>query len=105
MSQNRAKLLAIATVILCLAIFLISLIPAGFSIYVFDTPGSGLLHELYVWGLFFILALMPIFAVTTGFKAWRAYKLGNYRRVVAWSGGLFILFLCWAQPAWTIYFT
>ena len=99
------RLQAIAIVVLCIVLFAASLIPAGFAIFIFDTPGSGLSHTVNVWGRFLLLALMPVFSLAAAISIWRASRRGKTRRVGMWSFAVLVLAVLWATQAWLIYFT
>ncbi len=104
-AQAIAKRLAIVTVVTSILVLGPSIIPAGFAIYMLDTPGTGILHEIFVWGTVLVLALMPIIAILGAIVPWRGYRRGNYRLVTIWSLCTLALIPYWAMWAYTIYFT
>jgi hypothetical protein len=104
-TRSIAKRLAIVTAVVCVLIFAPSIMPAGFAIYMLDSPGSGFLHELFVWGTVLVLLLMPIIAILGSFVPWRAYKRDKYRLTIIWSLCTLALIPYWAMWAYIVYFT
>ena len=103
--QDPAKWLAIIVGTLSALLFLPSLLPAGFAIYVLDAPGSGPLHDVYVGVTFAVLLFMPLICILGVIVPWRGYRRGAYQRVVAWTLCTMALMLYWAPSAYTFYFT
>lgn len=103
--QGRARVLVIGLTVAFALAFLPGLMVMGFSVYVFDTPGSGIMHELYVWGYFLLAAVMPIVAVFVTVFMWINYKRGRYgrARAVAMAGAAYLCL--WLIPAYTLFLT
>ncbi len=103
--RSFARRLATVTAVICVLIFAPSIIPAGFAVYMLDTPGDGILHELYVWGTMLVLLLMPVIAILGALVPWRGYRRGSYRLAIAWSLCTLVLIPYWAVRAYAVYFT
>lgn len=99
------RLIAATIAVLCILLFAASLIPAGFAVHVFDTPGSGLSHTVMVWGRFICLTIMPLVALVGAIAVWRAGLRGNGRRIRLWSIWIALLAALWSIQAWPVYFT
>ena len=103
--ETIAKRLAVVTAVVCVLVFAPSIMPAGFSIYMLDSPGSGLMHELFVWGTVLVLLLMPLISILGTIVPWRGYKRGRYRLAIVWSLCTLALIPYWAMWAYIVYFT
>jgi hypothetical protein len=91
-----------AWVVLAQAAALVSLVPwalvAGLSFLSFDSrSGQGALLPV---GLLFALWAYPLLPLACGVVAWRAFRRGDVRRAVRWSGvellgAVLVLALAW----------
>lgn len=100
-----AKRLAIVTAVVCVLIFAPSIMPAGFAIYLLDTPGRGALHVITVWGSIAILLLMPVISLLGSIVPWRCYKRGNNRLAIIWCLCTLALIPFWVMLAYIFYST
>ena len=100
-----AKRMAIVVGTLSGLLFLPSLLPAGFAIFMLDAPGSGPMHQFYVMITITVLLLMPVICLLGAIMPWRAYKQGKYKKVVIWTCCTVVLMLYWSPFAYAIYFT
>lgn len=104
-SEATAKRLAIGIGVLSGLLFLPSLLPAGFAIFMLDAPGSGPLHEFYVMTTVVVLLFMPIICILGVIVPWRSFKKGRYNRVVIWTVFTVVLMIYWAPFAYILYTT
>jgi len=104
-AQRRARVAAITLTVLFALAFVPALIVAGFSIFVFDTPGSGVTHTLYTWGLFLFCLAMPVTAMVGPIMLWKAYRRGHYDRVGHLARGFAVYLGLWLFPFYSVMFS
>ncbi len=101
--KTRAKYLAIAMAIICVLVFPFTLPPAFVSVYAFEIHGSGVRHELKIWGIFLILLLMPLVTLAGILMPVISYWRGRHGLVIKWCLGTLLLLVIWAPLAWPVY--
>jgi hypothetical protein len=82
-----------------------ALLPAGFAIYMLEDPGTGLLHDVYVWFTMGVLILMPVIALIGVFLPWRVYRRGQYSKAVTLCVVILAVLGYWAYWAYGMYFS
>ena len=95
----------VLTAVVCVAVFVLSLLPAGFAIFLLDTPGSGIVHEVTVWGSIALLMSMPVISLLGSFMPWRMARRGNGPGAFRWCLVTLVLIALWAVLASPLYFT
>ena len=89
----------------CVGVFVLSLLPAGFAVLLLDTPGSGIVHEVTVWGSIALLMSMPAIARLGSFMPWRMARRGVGPGTFRWCLVTLLLIALWARLASPLYFT
>ncbi len=104
-ARRYAKPVTIVCAVLSAVMLFASLLPAGFAIYLFESPGSGFAHDLYVWAGFLLLVLMPLIALAGVVVPWIAYRRDRQSLAFWWAIAVLALFVCWLPFARVFYLT